>query len=95
MSNYTVRIEFFGAASDETYQKLHEAMKTRKFSKSFKEGDNVYELPRGEYICQSDLTTSELLSSAREAAVTVWEDFCVFVTKSESRWEYYNLKSLQ
>jgi len=94
MANFTTRVELYGNPVGEDYDALHKAMAAEGFSRTIKwEGDEAtYHLPHAEYNRKSDLNTAEIKDSAVEAALTVWDDFGVLVTKADGGRGRYNLK---
>lgn len=94
MSRFTTRIELYGSASEEVYNKLHSKMDEKEFKNAIDDNGNHFRLPKGEYVSFHGLKTLDVVELARQIAESVWDDVAVFVTSSEVRWEYHNLKTL-
>ena len=92
MATYITRVELYGSPTGEVYNDLHSAMQSKSFTRKINDNGKIFELPHAEYALSSDLTTVQVLEAAKLATNTVWKDFAVFVTQTQVRWEYYNLK---
>jgi hypothetical protein len=84
MTRFTTRVELHHA-SDDDYEVLHSAMKTEGFSRTITFGDVSYHLPTAEYNRSGELTTDQVLESAKRAAATTGRNYAVLVTESNSR----------
>ncbi len=95
MATYSVRIELYGSPSSEVYTNLHSAMISKGFSRTFLDAvaNKSFEFPHAMYGYFNQSTTANVVELAKSAAATIWKDFSVFVSSTEVRWEYYNLKS--
>jgi len=91
MARFTTRVQLDGYASEEHYDRLHQAMKRQGFSR-FVRADNgkTYHLPHAEYDRTANLTITQISEDAKLAAQTVWDDFQILVT--EGGWAGYGLK---
>lgn len=94
MPKFTTRVELYGSPSESVYTKLHFAMKEKGFSRAITDNGKSYQLPHAEHVLSKQATTLEIVELAKQVASTVWKDFCVLVTNTEVRWEYFNLKKL-
>ena len=94
MPKFTTRVQLNGNPTWDDYTRLHAAMRAQGFSQAITDTQGaVYQLPHAEYNLESTLSRKEVLSSAKQAAVTVWSDFSILVTQSAGRtWE--NLKKI-
>ena len=93
MSYFIVRVELYGTPSEDVYNRLHNAMEQKGFSRTFTEGNQKLQFPHAVYcLFQSNLPTTQVVELAKQAAATAWKDFAVLVASTEVRWEYYNLK---
>lgn len=86
MPSFTTRVELHDAGAEE-YERLHEEMEACGFSRTITStADGVtYHLPDAEYDIGGDLTKSQVLGRAREAASQVVRSFSVLVTQSNGR----------
>jgi hypothetical protein len=69
-------------------------MRGKGFSQTITDNDGVsYHLPHAEYNREGEITRSQVLAAAKQAAASVWADFSVLVTESAGRtWE--NLRKI-
>jgi hypothetical protein len=92
MAKFTTRVELYGKPTWDDYDKLHTAMEAEGFSRIIADSDGKeYHMPHAEYNREAELNRSQILSSAKKAAASVWEDFGVLVTESDGR-TWHNLK---
>lgn len=70
MSNYTVRVELHEAESNH-YEKLHEEMKRRGFSRRVRINGVSYQLPTAEYSLVAVSNRQRVLKKAEAAANAV------------------------
>ncbi len=95
MPRFTTRVQLYGDPEWGDYESLHSAMKRKGFTQTIKADDGVeYYLPHAEYNREANVTGDEVLQDAREAAASVWDDFCVLVTESAGR-TWHNLKTVK
>ncbi len=94
MSRFTTRVELYGSAPEEIYNQLHIKMHDKGFDNAIEDHGKKYRLPKAEYVSFHGLSTLDVVELAKQIAETIWKDVAVFVTSSEVRWEYYNLKPL-
>lgn len=94
MAKFTTRVELYGNASWDDYERLHAAMKREGFYQTISyEGDPTeWHLPSAEYNRGANLTTEEILNSARKAAESVWTSVGILVTKADGPRSIYNLR---
>lgn len=93
MANYTVRVELYGSPSAEVYKQLLAKMQSKGFTDGILDNLKQYTLPPAEYMLfDSALDTVQVLELAKSAASAVWKDYAVLATKTEVRFEHYNLK---
>ncbi|ELI5391002.1 type V toxin-antitoxin system endoribonuclease antitoxin GhoS [Vibrio parahaemolyticus] len=93
MASFTVRIVLHDA-DWEDYNKLYEEMNKEGFSDEISSNDGTaYELPDGEYTISGNLTKSDVLSKAKNAASKTGEKYAVLVTQSSGR-TWYGLKKV-
>jgi len=88
MTNFTTRIELHDA-SDEDYEKLHDAMEADGFSRTIVGSDGtLYELPPAEYnFSHATMTAGEVREKAHAVAKTVKRDPAVLVTSGTRSWQ--------
>jgi hypothetical protein len=67
-------------------------MQKKGFSRKIQLSNVVYWLPNAEYTLDGTQTTQQVVDLAKSAAVSVWQDFGVMVTKTEVDRGYHNLK---
>ena len=85
MANFTVRVELHQAEWPD-YDKLHEAMEGKGFSRQIAADDGqIYQMPWAEYNGSGNLTCVEVRDIARAAAATTGKQNSVFVTEATSR----------
>jgi len=82
MTKFTTRVELYGSPDYATYEKLHSAMEV------------TYWMPHAEYNLYAEKTAETVKDLAVKAAGTVWRDFAVLVTKTETDRAIYNLKKV-
>ncbi|HIF9285254.1 TPA: hypothetical protein ACX6SX_000974 [Photobacterium damselae] len=93
MASFTVRMVLHDA-DWEDYNKLYEEMNKEGFSEEISSDDGTaYELPDGEYTISGNLTKSDVLSKAKNAASKTGEKYAVLVTQSSGR-TWYGLKKV-
>ncbi len=86
--NFTTRIELHGA-SDEDYDRLHEAMEADGFSRTIESSDGaLYELPPAEYnFSHPTMTAGDVRDKAYAIAKTVKRAPAVLVTSGARSWQ--------
>ena len=95
MPRFTTRVQLYGNPEWSDYESLHAAMKRKGFIQTITNGDGVeYHLPHAEYNHEANVTRDQVLKDAKEAAASVWDDFCVLVTESGGR-TWHNLKRVK
>lgn len=88
MTNYLTRVELHSANGDD-YQRLHQEMLARKFSKLIRSGDGAYyELPTAEYVSMSTTLSSEgvrdlAIAAAQATGRTSW---VITVAYTDAAW---------
>ncbi|HCD14298.1 MULTISPECIES: type V toxin-antitoxin system endoribonuclease antitoxin GhoS [Shewanella] len=93
MASFTVRMVLHDA-DWEDYNKLYEEMDKEGFSDEISSDDGTtYELPDGEYTISGNLTRSDVLSKAKNAASKTGKKYAVLVTQSSGR-KWYGLKKV-
>ena len=94
MSNFTIRVELHGSPKENDYEKLHLAMEAKNLSRSLVDSGTKYLLPHAEYITDKfpTYTATQIVNLTITITKTIWADFEVFVTATQGRWEYYNLR---
>ena len=93
MSNFITRVELYGSPSESVYTNLHAAMIKSGFSRTLEDGGKKYDLPHAMYgLYNSYKATTDVRDIAKTAAISVWKDCAVLVTKTDVRVEFYNLK---
>ncbi|EHH2507874.1 type V toxin-antitoxin system endoribonuclease antitoxin GhoS [Vibrio antiquarius] len=93
MASFTVRMVLHDA-DWEDYNKLYEEMNKEGFSDEISSNDGTaYELPDGEYTISGNLTKSDVLSKAKNAASKTGKKYAVLVTQSSGR-TWYGLKKV-
>ncbi|EGR5448278.1 endoribonuclease GhoS [Vibrio cholerae] len=93
MASFTVRMVLHDA-DWEDYNKLYEEMNKEGFSDEISSDDGTaYELPDGEYTISGNLTKSDVLSKAKNAASKTGKKYAVLVTQSSGR-TWYGLKKV-
>jgi hypothetical protein len=94
MAKFTTRVQLNGNPSWDDYNNLHAAMRRKSFSQAITSDEGVeYHLPHAEYDREANMTRSQVLAAAKEAATPVWDDFSVLVTESDGR-TWHNLKKV-
>ena len=94
-NRFTIRVELHNS---EDYTKLHEEMEDEGFTRTIKldTEPTTYHLPTAEYNkWGEDLTSEEVLESAKRAASQVTKNYSVLVTKAAERRYWYNLKAVK
>jgi hypothetical protein len=92
MATFITRVELYGSPSEDVYTRLHRAMSTAGFTRTFTDSSKKYEFPHAMYgMFNSTEPTTRVLELARQATAPIWRDFGVLVTKTEVRFEHYNL----
>ena len=91
MRKFTTRVELHSAQSTD-YDELHEAMKTKGFSRFIKRGGVKYHLPEAEYNCSGEITKTQVLELAKSAADSVGKSSSIVVTESKGSREIHGLK---
>lgn len=85
MATFTVRVELHDA-DDSDYDTLWTEMKARGFKRRVTSDDGItYKLPPAEYSYDGDITRSDVLKKAKEAAAATGRDYAVLVTESAGR----------
>lgn len=92
-AHFTVRVDLHGSPTYETFRYLHEAMERKGFSRKVLVGAATCYLPNSEYTFNGNCDTKDVLELAKKAAVSVWKDFGVVVTRTEAKREFYNLQT--
>lgn len=89
MSRYTVRVELHNYPQESDYQKLHDGMAQRGFSRYIIDSEGTrYHLPLAEYNIESEEDKNEVLARAKIAAKKVGKQYSILVTRSAGRtWE--------
>ena len=93
MVSFTVRVQLNGYPEPQDYDKLHDEMRRRGFSRLIRDGKTGqwHHLPHAEYDVHVNGTRLDVLAEAKAAAATVSADFEVLVTESEGR-TWHNLR---
>ena len=82
MASFTVRVELHDATWID-YDELHKAMNLKAFSRTIVGSDGIrYKLPDAEYYTTANMTKTQVLERARQAANTTGKSYGVFVTES-------------
>jgi hypothetical protein len=85
MPAFTTRIELHDATSA-NYEKLHEEMEARGFSREIKGRDGTWkQLPTAEYNLTGDFTRSDVLDKADAAIAAIRKTGMTLVTESAGR----------
>jgi len=85
MSQFTVRVELHEAQWAD-YETLHAAMARQGFSRQIKSDEGrTYDLPWAEYDGSGNLTSTQVLNIAQNAAATTGKKNSVLVTEAKSR----------
>lgn len=85
MTSFTVRVELHDADSED-YEDLHKKMKAKGFNRTIQSGDGIrYQLPNAEYNYSGNISRSDVLNSAYDAAKSVRKNPAVLVTESAGR----------
>ena len=85
MSRFMTRVLLNGNPSSPDYEKLHNAMKSKGFSRVIQSvGNEHFWLPNAEYDRIGDLTTQQVLNDAKAAANSVKTPNEVLVTEAKS-----------
>lgn len=84
MAQFTVRVELHDADSED-YDNLHEKMGRNGYSKEISSNGKTYQLPNAEYICDKNMSTSDVRYEVLEIAKKVKPRPDVLVTKSDGR----------
>ncbi|EGQ8510880.1 hypothetical protein K6U44_13540 [Vibrio parahaemolyticus] len=93
MASFTVRMVLHDA-DWEDYNKFYEEMNKEGFSDEISSDDGTaYELPDGEYTISGNLTKSDVLSKAKNAASKTGKKYAALVTQSSGR-TWYGLKKV-
>jgi len=94
MAKFTTRVELYGKATWDDYEKLHSAMAKEGFSRTIKweNDDTIYQMPHAEYNRNAEMASDEVRDSAVKAAASVWKDFAVLVTMASGGRSQHNLK---
>jgi hypothetical protein len=89
MPRFITRVELHAASSDD-YEKLHDAMEKKKFSRTVQASDGAtYHLPTAEYFRSgAGLTCEQVRSDAKAAADSVWRSSAVLVTDAGEAKHY-------
>lgn len=87
MGRFITRVELH-AGKAEDYEKLHEAMEAKGFSRQITgSSGRTYWLPTAQYFLESStLALSDVLQKAKLAAQSVGKRFAILVTHSTSKW---------
>lgn len=94
MKKFTTRVELHKANSED-YDTLHTEMMKEGFSTTiqFENDDNIYQLPTAEYNrAGENLTSQNVLDSAKRAAAKTNKTFSVLVTKADGPRYIHNLE---
>lgn len=95
MPRFTTRVQLYGNPEPSDYESLHAATKRKGFTQTITDKKGVeYYLPHAEYNNEANVTRDEVLEDAKEAAASVWDDFCVLVTESAGR-TWHNLRTVK
>lgn len=84
MATFTVRVELFGKAEEENYEKLHEKMQAKRFFRVVKGEKAWYHLPSATYDHAADSSTSTVRDQVWAVAKAVWSDPGVLVTEANN-----------
>jgi hypothetical protein len=84
MSMFTVRVELFGKAAEDDYEKLHEKMQAKRFFRVVKGEKAWYHLPSATYDHAADSSASEVRNQVWAIAKAAWSDPGVLVTEANS-----------
>jgi hypothetical protein len=85
MTQFTTRVELHDATWSD-YETLHVAMRANGFRQTITADDgSLYELPPAEYDYEGNVTSSDVLAKAAEAANVTRKSFAVLVTESVGR----------
>ena len=85
MASFTVRVELGGASSDD-YDRLHEAMKSRRYFREIQDGaGNWFYLPSAEYVAEKNSSASAIRDEVVTIAGTIKEYPRVMVTQAADR----------
>ncbi len=89
MSMFITRVELYGTASWQDYEKLHGEMERHGFSRTItSDKGTVYNLPTATYYRNSSSPRSSILEDAKRAANTVWSDNGVLVSETNGNmWD--------
>jgi hypothetical protein len=83
MATFITRVELYGKASWEHYEKLHAEMERLGFTRTINGADGtVYDLPSAMYYRKANATKSTVLNDARAAANSIWTDNGVIVSET-------------
>jgi hypothetical protein len=83
MPRFITRVELHAANSGD-YEKLHDAMQKKNFSRTITSGNGgTYHLPMAEYYRSgAGLTCDQVRGDAKAAADSVWKSCAVLVTEA-------------
>ncbi|MDR6381813.1 type V toxin-antitoxin system endoribonuclease antitoxin GhoS [Paraburkholderia caribensis] len=87
MAKFLTRVELHNANGTD-YQRLHEEMQARKFSRTIRDdAGKVYQLPTAEYYSFGDITADNVLQLAQQAAdATGKQASIITVNYGDARW---------
>ena len=92
MASFTTRVELHNTSD---YQKLHEEMEQRGFSREIKSSDDVwYHLPTAEYDISGNFTRGDVLDKAQAAIDAIKKKGMILVTESAGR-KWKNLEKVE
>jgi hypothetical protein len=86
MARFTTRIQLDGDPDEKTYEKLHEAMRNKGFSRFISSEEKVYHMPHAEYNREADVTIQVVRDDANTAVLSVWKNVQVLVTEGKRSW---------
>jgi hypothetical protein len=85
MAMFTVRVELFGNAEEEDYEKLHKKMQAKEFFRVVQgESETWYHLPSAIYDHRAKSSASVVRAQVWTIAKTVWKDPGVLVVEGGS-----------
>ena len=84
MATFTVRVELFGKAEEEDYEKLHEKMQAKRFFRVVKGEKAWYHLLSATYDHAADSSASTVRDQVWAIAKAVWSDPGVLVTEANN-----------
>lgn len=84
MSIFIVRIELFGKAEEDDYEKLHKKMQAKRFFRVVKGEKAWYHLPSATYDHAADSSASKVRDQVWAVAKSVWSDPGVLVTEANN-----------